>query len=80
MDKHIKPVIRMDFTKISIEFTEVRARIKRGGRNIGFTFSKYYNMFFGYRHKSHLVDHMTLKPITVSLVKQPVVKLKNLLR
>lgn len=80
MDKHIKPVIRMDFTKNSLDVSEIRARIKRGGRNIGFTFSKYYNMFFGYRHKRHLVDQMTLKPVTVSLVKKPVVQFKNLLR
>jgi len=78
MEKHIKPVIHMDFTKISPEVSEIGTRIKRWRKHINIQFAKYYNVFFGYRHNRHIVDQLTLKPVTVSLVKKPVVQLKNL--
>jgi len=80
MEKQIKPVIRKDFTKISPEVSEIGTRTKRWRRNISFIFTNYYNVLFGYRHNRHITDQLTLKPVTVSLVKKPVAQLKNLLK
>ncbi len=78
MEENIKPVIRMEFTKISPEVSEITTRIEKWKGNLSQLFSKYYNIFFGYRHRrDQQLNTIPLKPLTVSLVKRPAAQYKN---
>lgn len=78
MEENINPVNLMDFTKISPEVSEIGTRLKRWKENMSFLFSKYYGTLFGYSQRpGNGINSVTVKPLSVSLVKRPMIQHKN---